>query len=118
MTDGLELWQRRTSRGSFGLTRHRNSTGKMERYTSLCVDQMCIGIHTLHPILPPSVCVQGVPIVLVVTGVSVMILDAKSLSLKYRVELNHLDQISVSSFSDHMFVLHINPVSLAAIVIA
>jgi myosin-1 len=52
---------------------------------------------------------KGVPIILVVTGVSVMVLDPKSLSLKYRVELKHLDQVSVSSFSDHMFVLHINP---------
>ena len=48
---------------------------------------------------------------LVVTGVSFMILDPKSLALKYRVELKHLDQISVSSFSDYIFVLHLSPVS-------
>lgn len=48
-------------------------------------------------------------VVLVVTGVSVMLLDSKSLSLKYQVELKHLDQISVSSFSDHIFIMHINP---------
>lgn len=47
---------------------------------------------------------------LVVTGVSIMLLDSKSLSLKYRVELKHVDQVSVSAFSDHLFVVHINPV--------
>ena len=52
---------------------------------------------------------------LVVTGVSFMILDPKSLALKYRVELKHLDQISVSSFSDHIFVLHLNPVSRVSV---
>ena len=40
-----------------------------------------------------------------------MILDQKSLSLKYRVELRHLQQVSLSSFSDSFFVIHINPVS-------
>ena len=58
---------------------------------------------------------QGVPVVLVVTGISFMILDPKSLSLKYRVELKHLEQISVSSFNDHIFILHINPVSLSTL---
>ena len=60
----------------------------------------------------PQFCVQETTVVLVVTGVSVMLLDSKSLSLKYQVELKHLDQISVSSFSDHIFIMHINPVSL------
>ena len=40
-----------------------------------------------------------------------MVLDTKTLALKYRVELSYLDQISLSSYSDHIFVMHINPVS-------
>jgi myosin-1 len=52
---------------------------------------------------------KGVPIVLVVTGMSIMILDPKSLVLKYRIDLRHVNQVSVSSFSDHLLVLHINP---------
>ena len=50
--------------------------------------------------------------VLVVTGNSFMLLDPKSLSLKYRVELQHVKQISLSSFSDHIFVLHLDPVRM------
>ena len=49
--------------------------------------------------------------VLVVTGTSFMVLDPKTLALKYRVELKDLQQISLSTFSDHIFVMHINPVS-------
>ena len=42
---------------------------------------------------------------------SIMILDPKSLALKYRIDLRNIDQVSVSSFSDNLLVLHINPVS-------
>ncbi len=55
--------------------------------------------------------IKGVPEVLVVTGTSFMVLDPKSLALKYRVELADLQQISLSSYADNIFVMHINPVS-------
>jgi len=54
---------------------------------------------------------KGVPMVLVVTGTSFMVLDPKTLALKYRVELKDLKQISLSNFSDNIFIMHINPVS-------
>ena len=56
---------------------------------------------------------KGVPMVLVVTGTSFMVLDPKTLALKYRVELKDLKQISLSNFSDNIFIMHINPVSNA-----
>ena len=59
--------------------------------------------------MPPPL--QGVQIVLVVTGTSAMILDPKSLSLKYRIDMKHINKVSLSSYGDHLLVLHINPVS-------
>ncbi len=56
---------------------------------------------------------QGTGMVLVVTGNSFMLLDPKNLSLKYRVELQHVKQVSLSSFSDHIFVIHIDQVYMA-----
>ncbi len=56
-------------------------------------------------------CPQGVPAVLIVTGTSFMVLDPKSMALKYRVELQYLNQISLSCFGDRLMVMHINPVS-------
>lgn len=49
--------------------------------------------------------------VLVVTGNSLLLLDPKSLAMKYRVELQHIKQISLSCFSDQIFVVHLDPVS-------
>lgn len=48
--------------------------------------------------------------VLVVTGNSFMLLEPKTLSMKYRVELQHIKQISLSCYSDQIFVIHIDPV--------
>lgn len=48
--------------------------------------------------------------VLVITGNSFMLLEAKTLNMKYRVELQHIKQISLSNYSDHIFVIHIDPV--------
>ena len=56
---------------------------------------------------------QGIPVILVVTGVSMMVLDLKHLTMKYRIELQYVKQLSMSTFSDHMFVVHIDPVSLS-----
>ena len=41
-----------------------------------------------------------------------MILDPKHLTMKYRIELQYVKQLSMSTFSDHMFIVHIDPVSL------
>ena len=49
--------------------------------------------------------------VLVVTGLSLLLLEPHSLALKYRVELADLQGISLSRFSDAIFIVHINPVS-------
>ncbi len=49
--------------------------------------------------------------VMVVTGNSFMLLDPKNLSMKYRVDLSHLKHVSMSSYGDHLFVLHIDSVS-------
>ena len=54
---------------------------------------------------------QSIPVILVVTGVSLMVLDPKNLSLKYRIELQHVKQLSMSTYSDHIIVVHIDPVS-------
>ena len=54
---------------------------------------------------------QSIAMVLVVTGNSFMLLDSKSLSMKYRVELQHIKQISLSSYSDQIFIIHLEPVS-------
>lgn len=51
--------------------------------------------------------------VLAITGNSFMLLDPKSYALKYRVDLNNLEQMSLSPFSDSIFVMHIKPVSVA-----
>jgi hypothetical protein len=51
-------------------------------------------------------------VILVITGVSLMILDPKHLAMKYRIELQYVKQLSMSTFSDHMFIVHIDPVSL------
>lgn len=51
---------------------------------------------------------KSTPVILVVTGTSFLVLDPKTLLLKYQVNLDHLQQISLSSFSDHLFVMHIN----------
>ncbi len=48
---------------------------------------------------------------LVVTGTSFMVLDPKTMTLKYRVELQYLRQVSLSTYSDRILVLHIDPVS-------
>jgi len=48
--------------------------------------------------------------VMVVTGNSFMLLEAKNLGMKYRVELAHIKQVSMSSYSDQIFVLHIDSV--------
>ena len=51
--------------------------------------------------------------VLAVTGNSFMVLDPKSYALKYRVDLSNLEQISLSPYSDAIFVMHVKPVSIA-----
>eukprot|EP00731_Ephydatia_muelleri_P013412 Em0007g722a len=56
---------------------------------------------------------KKVPMVLAVTGNSFMLLDQKSYALKYRVDLNNLEQISLSPFSDSIFVMHVKPSRLA-----
>ena len=58
---------------------------------------------------------QKVPMVLAITGNSFMLLDQKSYALKYRVDLNNLEQISLSPFSDSIFVMHVKPVSVASL---
>lgn len=50
--------------------------------------------------------------VLVVTGNSFMLLETKTLVMKYRVELQHVKEISLSSYSDPIFIIHIDPVSI------
>ncbi|XP_064396795.1 unconventional myosin-Ia-like isoform X1 [Halichondria panicea] len=52
---------------------------------------------------------KGVPAMLVVTGTSFMVLDPKTMTLKYRVELQYLRQVSLSTYSDRILVLHIDP---------
>ena len=53
--------------------------------------------------------------VLAVTGNSFMVLDPKSYALKYRVDLTNLEQISLSPYSDALFVMHVKPVSEALV---
>ena len=48
--------------------------------------------------------------VMVVTGNSFMLLEAKNMGMKYRVELAHIKHVSMSSYSDQIFVLHIDSV--------
>ena len=54
--------------------------------------------------------------VLVVTGNSFMLLDPKSLAMKYRVDLQHIKHISLSSYGDQIFVIHIDPVRWGRVV--
>ena len=56
---------------------------------------------------------KKVPMVLAITGNSFMLLDPKSYALKYRVDLNNLEQMSLSPFSDSIFVMHIKPSRIA-----
>ena len=65
-------------------------------------------LHVYSPIY-----IQGIPVILVVTGVSMMVLDPKNLTIKYRIELQYIKQLSLSTHSDHIFVVHIDPVSLS-----
>ena len=48
--------------------------------------------------------------VMVVTGNSFMLLEANNMGMKYRVELAHIKHVSMSSYSDQIFVPHIDSV--------
>ena len=76
---------------------------------STCTACYSIDVILVRSTLSP---IQGIPVILVITGVSLMILDPKHLTLKYRIELQYVKQLSMSSFSDQIFVVHIDPVSL------
>ena len=98
-----------------------------KKLLSLCRSSCwnCVCIYRIHILLPVLFAtwinlifyfvthLQGIPVILVITGVSLMVLDPKHLTMKYRIELQYVKQLSMSTFSDQIFVVHIDPVSLS-----
>lgn len=57
------------------------------------------------------VCLQAREKLLVITGLSFMVLDPKSMKPLYRVPLSALQKVSVSQLSDDFFIFHVASVS-------
>ena len=40
-----------------------------------------------------------------------LVLEPKSFAIQYRIDLTHIQQVSLSKHNDFLFILHIDPVS-------